>query len=262
MIETIILFVFGILIGSFLNVLGLRWNSGRGIGGRSFCVVCEKSLHWWELVPVISFVGLRGKCSTCKTKISWQYPLVELWTGLIFATLAQVFDPTLGVTGLLSYLLSLAVFCIYIVLVIYDIRHKILPDELVYAAAIIALLLRFLIGGSVLDWLSGLILFGFFALIWVLSRGRAMGFGDAKLAVSIGLLLGAPAGFSSLALAFWVGSVVTLSAMLISRSSTLFRGAKGLTMKSEIPFAPFLVIGAWLALILHLDLFHVTTLIN
>ncbi|MDB5266613.1 MAG: prepilin peptidase leader peptidase (prepilin peptidase) / N-methyltransferase [Parcubacteria group bacterium] len=261
MIISIILFVLGLLIGSFLNVLGLRWNSGRGIGGRSFCVVCQKPLHWWELIPVVSFVGLRGECSECRTKISWQYPVVELWTGLIFASLAAVFDPTRGILGLASYMLAAAVFCIYVVLVIYDVRHKILPDDLVYASVILAIVLRFLVGGSIFDWLAGPILFSFFGLIWLLSRGRAMGFGDAKLALSIGLLLGGPAGLSSLALAFWVGSVVTLSIMLVSRSFALFREAKGLTMKSEIPFAPFLVIGAWLALILHLDLFHVISLI-
>jgi len=246
-IPTLFLFSLGLIVGSFLNVLGLRFNSGLTLGGRSFCVVCRKSLHWWELVPVISFVGLRGKCSECQTKISWQYPLVELWTGLIFASVP---------------LITIPVFCIFVVITIYDFRHKIIPDELVYAATLLALLIRFFQGGSILDWLTGPILFVFFGAIWLLSRGRAMGFGDAKLALAIGLLLGAPVGLSSFVLAFWIGTVAALSFMLFKRFRPLLKGEKQLTMKSEVPFAPFLILGAWLALVFHLDLFHVLALIQ
>ncbi|MDB5266945.1 MAG: prepilin peptidase leader peptidase (prepilin peptidase) / N-methyltransferase [Parcubacteria group bacterium] len=257
------LFVLGVLIGSFLNVLGLRWNSGKGIEGRSFCVVCKKDLPWWELVPVISFVGLGGKCSGCKSKISWQYPLVELWTGLIFLSLYSAFPFVFDLKGGFLYILAAAIFCIYVVLTIYDVRHKILPDELVYAAIILGFASRLIQGGALLDYLVGPILFGFFGLIWLLSRGRAMGFGDAKLALSLGLLLGAPAGFSALVLAFWIGSVITLTIMILGRLRfALFRSGKGLTMKSEIPFAPFLILGAWISLIYHLDLFHVLSFFN
>ena len=246
--TTVILFVFGLLIGSFLNVLGLRWGSSKGFGGRSFCVSCEKSLHWYELIPVISFVGLRGKCSRCKSKISWQYPLVELWTALIFATVP---------------LLTIPVFCIYVVITIYDIRHKIIPENLVYSAIILSFVYRLFIGGALVDWLAGPIFFAFFALLWLLSRGRAMGFGDAKLGLSIGLLLGAPFGLSAFALAFWIGAAVSLLMMLFSKLGlSLFKRAKGLTMKSEIPFAPFLVLGAWLAFVFQFDLLHVKDFFN
>lgn len=229
-------------------MLGLRWNSGVTIGGRSFCVACHKQLRWWELIPVISFIGLNGKCSGCKTKISWQYPLVELWTAFLFISIS-------------SYL-ALIVFCIYVVITIYDARHKVIPDALSYSALIIALIYRFSLGNSTtLDWLAGPILFGFFGLIWLISRGRAMGLGDAKLALSIGVLLGAPNAFSTLVLAFVIGSVVSLGYMFIVWAfSPLFKGVKKLTMKSEIPFAPFLIVGAWLSLILNLDLFHVLSL--
>jgi prepilin signal peptidase PulO-like enzyme (type II secretory pathway) len=260
----ILIFVLGLIIGSFLNVLGLRWNSGMGVGGRSFCVVCKKGLPWWELIPVISFLGLNGKCSKCDTKISWQYPLVELLTGIMFVTTfyALARGIPLGLFIIL-YLCFVSVFSIYIVIGIYDLRHKIIPDTLVYTSMIIALVARFAMGGMWLDWYAGAILFGFFALVWKLSDGRAMGFGDAKLALSIGILLGAPLGFSAFVLAFWIGTVVTLFYMFIMRLHiALFKGKKRLTMKSEIPFAPFLIIGAWLALIYHLDLFHVLAFIS
>jgi prepilin signal peptidase PulO-like enzyme (type II secretory pathway) len=235
--TTVILFVFGLIVGSFLNVLGLRWNSGKSVGGRSFCVACQRQLCWWELLPVFSFIGLSGKCSGCKTKISWQYPLIELWTALLFVSITNY--------------LALIVFCIYVVITIYDARHKIIPDTLSYTALAIALIYRFVVGGSTLDWFMGPVLFAFFALIWAVSRGRAMGFGDAKLALSIGLLLGAANGLSAFVLAFVIGSVSSLLTMALSK-----RGKK-LTMKSEIPFAPYLILGAWVALIYNLDLFHV-----
>ena len=242
--TTVILFVFGVIIGSFLNVVGLRLNSGLSLGGRSHCNSCNKTLRWWELVPVLSFVVLGGRCSHCRAKINLQYPLVELWTGLVFVTIPLLFIP---------------VFCLYIVITIYDLRHKIIPDVLVYWAILLSLLVRCLLGGSLLDYLAGPILFVFFGLVWLLSRGRAMGFGDAKLSLSIGLLLGAALGFSAVVLAFWVGAVVGLALILSQRIYPLLRRARTITMKSELPFAPFLVLGVWLALLLQIDLLHVSS---
>ena len=234
--ATVILFVFGVIVGSFLNVLGLRWNSGLSLGGRSFCPVCGKKLCWHELIPVLSFVFLHGRCLQCKARISYQYPMVEILTGLIFATVPYIFIP---------------VFCIYIVIGIYDIRHKIIPNSLVYASIALSLIVPlFIVHYSFLDWLAGPILFSFFALVWLISRGKAMGFGDAKLGLSVGLLLGAASGFSAVVLAFWVGAAIGITYMIFS--------PKKITIKSEMPFAPFIIFGSWLALILNLDLLHVS----
>ena len=244
--TTVILFVFGAIIGSFLNVVGLRWNSGRTLGGRSHCASCGRTLGPHDLVPIVSYLLLRGRCSGCKSKISSQYLLVELWTGLIFVTLYFV-------AGLTPYFLLLTtVFCIYIVITIYDLHHKIIPDQLVYLAIILSFLTTYypLPTTNLFDWLAGPLLFLFFASIWFLSHGRAMGFGDAKLALSIGLLLGAALGFSAVIIAFWIGAAWGLSCMIFSH--------KKITMKSEIPFAPFLVLGAWVSLVLELDLLHVS----
>jgi len=198
---------------------------------------------------MMSFVGLRGRCSECKTKISWQYPLVELWTGLIFVSLFFVFGFTV------YYLLSTIIFCIYVVITIYDLRHKIIPDALSYSAVILAIIYRLSLGNSsLLDWLAGPIVFLFFGSIWFFSRGRVMGLGDGKLALSGGLLLGFSQGLSAITLAFWIGAAVSLLLMLFFR---LFNEKERLTMKSEIPFAPFIILGVWISLIFHLDLFHV-----
>ena len=209
-------------------MVGLRWNA-KNFGGRSRCPSCGKTLRWYELAPVLSFVFLRARCARCKNRISWQYPAIEILTGLIFATVPYIYLP---------------VFCLYIIILIYDFRHKIIPDSLVYSSVILALVF-----GS-RDVIAGLILFSFFAAIWLLSSGRAIGFGDAKLGLSIGLLLGTAAGFSAIILAFWLGAASGILYMIFS--------PKNITMKSEMPFAPFLVLGAWLALIFNLDLLHVS----
>jgi len=180
--------------------------------------------------------------------------LVEFWTGLIFASIYLAL-PRLPTP---YFLLLTSIFCIYVVITIYDLRHKIIPDALSYSALVLALIYRLGVGGTLLDWLAGPGLFIFFASIWLLSRGRAMGLGDGKLALSVGLILGAPQSLSALALAFWIGAGVALAIMLYFR---LFKRKKGLTMKSEIPFAPFIILGAWLSLIYHIDLFHVSLFI-
>jgi prepilin signal peptidase PulO-like enzyme (type II secretory pathway) len=249
--TSVILFIFGLIIGSFINVMGLRWNSGVSLGGRSFCPRCGHKLNWHELVPVVSFMFQAGRCRSCRARISWQYPLVEIWTGLIFVSIYN-----LQVTTYSKLVLGI-VFCIFVVITIYDLRHKIIPDSLVYAAIVFAVAGRWLSAGSTHDYLAGPLLFVFFALVWLITRGRAMGFGDAKLALAIGLLLGAAVGYSAVVLAFWIGAFFAIAFLISARFLPLLRKGKRITMKSEIPFAPFLVAGAWLALIFDLDLLHV-----
>jgi len=221
-------------VGSFLNVVAIRYNSGLGFTGRSSCPVCAHTLRWWELVPIFSWILLQGRCSKCKTRISPQYPLVEILTGLVFATVSLIYLP---------------VFCIYIIILVYDLRHKIIPDPLVYLAIVLSLLFW--------NLFAGLIIFLFFASVWLLSRGRAIGFGDAKLGLSIGLMLGLSQGSSAIILAFWIGAVFGILLLIRSKNITMKNGNR-ITLKSELPFAPFLILGSWLSLILGLDLLHVS----
>lgn len=245
MTTTVILFIFGLIVGSFLNVVVLRWGTGRGFSGRSKCPHCEKTLEWYELVPVVSFFLQRGKCRACAAKLSPQYPVIEVFTGVVFAT---IFNLELSI---LDNLLLLVVFSIYIVIAVYDFYHKIIPDELVYSAIVLSLFARWLSHGSALDWLAGPIIFLFFGSVWALSKGRAMGFGDAKLGLSIGLLLGGAQGLSAIVLSFWLGAIFGIAAILLKLS-------KDITMKSEVPFAPFILVGTWLSVLLQLDLLHVS----
>src|SRR3989344_3694791 len=164
----IIFFVFGLIIGSFLNVVILRLHTQRSFfrsfGGRSACMSCQNKLIWYELIPGFSFLGLKGRCRNCKTKISIQYPLVELSTGLIFAMLFLKFQDTLFLLGpifIIIYLYYAFMFSLLLVIAVYDLKHKIVPDVLAFIFGILAFIGMFLFRGqidhlpSLLEFLSG-----------------------------------------------------------------------------------------------------------
>ena len=223
----------GATVGSFLNVVALRYGTRKSpLAGWSFCLACNRKLSAIDLVPVFSFIFLRGKCRTCRAKIFWQYPLVEILTAVIFLFLFQ--SP-----------LALAAWCILIVIMIYDWRHKIIPDGLVLAFDILALIIAINgnLGGdlfSALLW--GPLLAAPFFLFWYFSKGQWMGLGDAKLGLGLGWLLGA-ASVDVFILAFWLGAAVSL---LIVGWQNWRKSQKKLTIKSEVPFAPFLFAATFL----------------
>ena len=151
-IFPIIIFLFGTIIGSFLNVVILRYRSGRSISsGRSICFSCGKKLCFFELVPVGSFLTQRGRCTGCQTKISWQYPIVEALTGFLFVCLYFHFQYLIVEAPLLFAILFsyyAIIFCILIVLSVYDFKHKVLPDQLVLIFTLFAFWGMFLILGD------------------------------------------------------------------------------------------------------------------
>ena len=254
---TIMFFVLGLIIGSFLNVVICRLHTHRTFGGRSICMSCSKVLSWYELVPVLSYVCLRGRCSQCKSRISFQYIAVEILTGAIFALLFVKFQNVFFVDTLsfsTSYAFFAVIFCLLLVILVHDMRHKIIPDALSLVFGIFAFIGIFLFDGylfsphipEMADFLAGFIVSVPFALIWFVSRGRWMGLGDAKLAVGLGFLLGFWGMISATIIAFWAGAIVGIAVLAFSRKYGL---------KSELPFAPFLVIGAVLVFLFDISIF-------
>ena len=218
---------------------------------------CQNKLAWYELIPLISFVVLVGRCRSCKTKISIQYPIVELISGLIFAGLFLKFQDIFFLNNLIfifTYAYYAVMFSLLVVIAFYDLRHKIIPDALAFVLGILAFVGLFFFNASgfsphlpsVLEFLSGLIIAAPFAFFWLVSKGKWMGLGDAKLAISLGWLLGLSSALSGVVLAFWIGAIVGLSLVIFSKKHG---------MKSEIPFAPYLVLGTLLAFIFELHLF-------
>lgn len=220
---------------------------------------CQKQLAWFELVPVFSFLFLKGRCKNCKTRISFQYPIVELLSGIIFAVLFIKFQDVFfadTLSFIFSYSYYTVSFALLLVVSVYDIRHKIIPDPLVLILGVLSFVGLFLFGSfgfsphlpSFFELSAGPIIATPFALFWLVSSGRWMGFGDVKLAVVLGWLVGFSRALSGFVLAFWTGAIVGLLLILFS---------KKYGMKSEIPFAPYLVLGTFLAFIFELHLFGI-----
>jgi len=247
--------LFGLIIGSFLNVVILR-KGVRSLGGRSSCMSCGKELAWYDLIPVFSWIALRGRCRECGSGISVQYPLVEAATGILFAFVGGAIAPeTLALRALFCVIVA-----ILIVIFVYDLRHTIIPDAWVYSFGALALLaglfLNPLAPSPWLAFLAGPIAASPLFLLWLVSRGAWMGFGDVKLALGIGWLLGPVPGLIAVWGAFTLGALTLLPVLLFQRVVTHMRAggnaAPGLTMRSEVPFGPFLISSCLLVWLLQL----------
>lgn len=262
-IIAIIFFCFGAIIGSFLNVVVLRFNTGRSfVSGRSGCFSCGKSIAWYENIPIVSFLFLGGRCSGCHSKISWQYALVEFATGLLFLFGFLKFEYLLDIS-VLSFAISysfLILNSIFLILIfVYDLRHKIIPNEFVYLFILLTGVSMFISGSSfvapsLMQVLAGPLLSLPFFFLWIVSSGRWIGFADGKLAIGIGWGLGLVSGISAITLAFWIGAFWAIFILVLQKFG-LFNSSQGITIKSEIPFGPFLILAFFIAIFIPLDFF-------
>ncbi len=240
----------GLIAGSFLNVVILRYGE-RSLGGRSACPRCGKTLEWFELIPVLSWLVLLARCRHCGKRISVQYPLVELSTAALF------FGIGAAPLGLVAQLVALPIISLLIAIFVYDLYHTIIPDPWVYLFALLAFASQFLVlpdSPDVLLILAGPLAAAPLFALWFVSRGRWMGFGDVKLALGMGWLLGALHGVVAVFFAFIIGAAVSVPLLLLSSvgfarflhnitpTRTFSPARLGFTMGSEIPFGPFLIV--------------------
>lgn len=253
---SVFIFLFGLAIGSFLNVVILRL-SRREVGiptslskniyeasgekdeniitTRSHCPKCGIQLRWFELIPIFSFLVQKGQCRTCKEKISWQYPLVELATGLLFfLTYSYFSNQNWLVIGYLLFVISSL-----IVVFVYDFKYYLIPDIVVYPAILVSLVfVVFRNYQSLQEIVLSMIGAALFLSLVIVSRETWMGMGDVKLAVLMGLILGWPNILVALFISFISGAMSGL--LLISLGKKSF--------KSQLPFGPFLVLGTFMAI--------------
>lgn len=260
-VIALFVFLFGAIIGSFLNVVILRFRSGRTLGGRSMCFSCGTTLGIAELVPIGSFLSQRGKCATCKTRISWQYPAVEALTGVLFVFLYTRLEYLLPTSPLLFVVLFAymgVLMSLLIVMSVYDLRHKILPDKLTFLFAGISFISMFVFMGDALilhipsftHILAGLLLPAPFSALWYISKGKWMGLGDAKLMIGIGFLLGLSGGAAAVLLSFWIGALFSIGLIFIA--PLLKKGR--VTLKTSVPFGPFLALGTLIVMLWGVDM--------
>jgi leader peptidase (prepilin peptidase)/N-methyltransferase len=233
-------------------------------------MTCCQQLKWYELIPIVSYFMLSGKCRTCKSKISSQYPYVESITGLIFALLFLKFMPVLELYPIIFAIIFAFfayIFSILMVVAVYDMRHKMIPDRLVLLFSGLSFLMLFPMyyfsGASpvslIVAILAGPILALPFALLWFFSGGKWIGFGDAKIALGMGWFLGIAGGISAVALGFWIGAIVSVFLLLVSKYG---KGKTKITRNTEIPFAPFLLIGLALVFFFNFDFFYINELLT
>lgn len=239
------IFFFGLAIGSFLNVLIDRLPNEEKITGRSKCDYCGKQLSWYDLIPIVSFILLKGKCRYCHKKISWQYPLVELLTGVLFVLISLNLYPVFKPFYLISspwviylFFANLALASSLIVVFFSDAKYHIIPDQIqlfffIFSLILIPFYSQLLTLVFFHKIIAALIIASPIFFIYFLSQGKAMGFGDVKLAFNIGFLLGLKAGFLALYFAFVIGGLTGLLLILLGRKK----------LKSKIAFGPFLVFG-------------------
>lgn len=251
----IVLFVLGLCAGSFVNALVWRIRQ-QGIGskkqakdlsilkGRSMCPHCKHSLAWYDLIPLASWLILQGRCRYCRKPISPQYPIVEIIAGLVFAGSYLFWPDTVHLNGqwlLLSAWLVCSVGLL--ALAVYDLRWMILPNKIIYPTLVAAVIGR--LGylsffekrplHGVLLWAGSVIISsGVFYALFMISKGKWIGFGDVRLGLVTGTLLADPyKSLSMLFLASFIGTIVILPA--------LAKGNK--TLASRLPYGPFLITG-------------------
>jgi leader peptidase (prepilin peptidase)/N-methyltransferase len=226
------IFILGAALGSFINVLALRLPLGKSLMGRSHCDHCQRQLGVGELVPILSFIFLRGRCLSCRKPIPWSYFLVEVLTAIIFVAFASHFKLEFSFYHVLIFFTLFLI----ITLSLSDMVYQVLPDELLLLVLASGLLANY---QNLVSYLGGaLIVALIFWLIHHLSNGRAMGFADIKYVFVMGFWLPLPSLLLALYLAFVVGGVVSLFLVLTKKK----------TMKSVIAFGPFLSVGFLVAL--------------
>ncbi len=232
-----VVFVVGLLVGSFLNVCIYRIPRKKSIvWPASRCASCERPLAWFENVPVLSYAALRGRCRTCGTRISLQYPIVELVTAVAFTLDYAAF----GLTPL--FVVRVLFACALIVLFAIDLEHQLLPNVITVPGIVVGLLASLFLPPGPLMSLAGIAVGG--GLLWLIIeawlrlRGvEAMGFGDVKMLAMIGAFLGIKLTFLTFVLSSLMGGLIGLFVILSRRGG----------MGTALPFGTMLAVAAFIA---------------
>lgn len=238
-----LMFLVGLMFGSFLNVCILRLAEKKSVSGRSQCPACHQQLTWWQLVPLGSWLFLKGRCYFCKVKISWQYPLVELLLGLSWAWSAWWLSLSWFSFSVEFVLLAVMSF-VWLFLFVYDLKYYLVPD-IVIGPTVVGLSLW--LGWSFLtEQISSSVFVGHLlavglTLIWfggqyLLSKGRWLGSGDIGIGVVMGLWLGWPRILVALFIAYVGGAIISLGLVSLGWKK----------WQSAVPFGVFLSLASWL----------------
>jgi prepilin signal peptidase PulO-like enzyme (type II secretory pathway) len=233
---------FGIIVGSFLNALIYRLPRDINIAfPRSSCPHCQQVIRWYQNIPILSFIFLKGRCAHCGGKISWQYPLIELLVGF-FAFISAPAD--LSTYTLFNFLFYFSIFCAFVVHFVVDIKHQILPDSINLYLAALFLMISLFTRPFAFWLLGGAIGFGFpMAVSWFFYKVKGqigLGGGDIKLYAALGFFLGPIGVLQNIFLSCFLGAFFGLALM----------GLKIIRRDHPIPFGPFILVIAFIQIFL------------
>lgn len=264
-ILQVLIFIFGCVMGSFLNCAAYRLflretqglnkaknspasNQTSFLKGHSFCPKCFHILGFWDLIPIFSFFYLGGKCRYCDKKISLQYLVVEIAVGGLFLLIFNQFA-FFDFRNVLTLIYFLTVSSLLVIIFLYDLKHYIIPDRILFPAIGLVFLYQvfnsykmFHVSGfmfhELAPFISAFAVAGFFFLIWAVSSGKWMGFGDVKLAFFLGLFLGVSKSIVAVFFSFCLGAIIGIILVALGKKK----------IKSQVPFGPFLIAGIFTAL--------------
>lgn len=244
-VATPLAFVFGVVIGSFLNVLIWRLPREEKPNGRSHCPGCGHELVWNDLIPVLSFIFSAGRCRYCKKSISFRYPLIEIITGVLFA-LAIITFPLNDAVSWLMLIKAIFVIAICVTVFVIDFEHYLILDKVVFPAiAVVAglLIATDISSGTTMNTIYGILaavgVFIPFWFLWFVSKGKWMGFGDVKFMAFMGFALGFPGILVALFLSFGIGAITGVFLILAGKKQ----------LSSRLPFGTFLSVATIIALL-------------
>jgi len=234
----VLVFIFGLVFGSFLNALEWRLFEKKSLMTRSECPKCHKMIKWYDNIPIFSFLFLKGKCRECQAKISWQYPIVELVVGLLF-TFVFFYYSILASFSLVSIIRDCLVVFVLTFIFVYDAKHMEVSDAVTLGGSLLFFLFSLFLGADWLDMLlGGLIGAGFFLLQFIISKGKWVGGGDIRIGLLMGILLGWKLTILALWIAYVIGGIFSIILVLGKK--------KGL--KTEVAFGTYLTVATFLAM--------------
>jgi leader peptidase (prepilin peptidase)/N-methyltransferase len=255
-----IFFILGLIVGSFINVVVYRLNVAESfVVGRSKCPHCKKQIEWYDNIPLLSFILLKLRCRNCREKISYQYPLVEFFTGVIFAMIGAKYLIVGDMSTWTPVIYYLGAASALIAIFVYDFLYMEIPGIVLWPAVGWAVAFNLL-----LDWnnagfgnnvwssltfsgvLAAFTAFIFFFLLVAVSKEKWMGMGDAYLVILLGLISGWPQILLALMLAFSIGAITGISLIILKKKK----------MESQVPFAPFLVLGTLISLFFYSEIIN------
>lgn len=248
---SILSFFYGASLASFTQVLVTRLHVAPVFTGRSKCLSCGEKIHWFDLIPVLSYLVLRGKCRVCKSNFGVSSLLTEALFGVVFVCIYFKVLAGRGITiESFAWLLYYSILVILFgAITLYDLKHKVIPNIfflLLLVLSLFTMIMKFVQTGDLYLLLAPLVVALPFALAYVVTKGTALGFGDILMYLAVGAFFGIEQGLAVLFISVWIGGIVAVILHFLNK--------KTYSMKTALPFVPFITLAFFIVLFTEIDI--------